>query len=197
MDHQEREQSRFSSWLLIALTLFGLAYLAAIPFDLLKRKFDVVDAAIFVALLIFNSGFLKRLGKLVIGSKGVELELQEVKIEQKKQRIEIDTLRFLITSYVTEKEMVHLTKLANKEPFPYKKNSSFESELRRLRSLDFIRNLSGKTVGGMPTDGDLRDYFELTPKGIEYIQLRQDLIMETGLAVMDVAPNNSINPRPR
>ena len=193
MEHQDRDQSRFSSWLLIALTLFGLAYLAAIPFDLLKRKFDLVDAAVFVALLIFNSGFLKRLGKLVIGSKGIELELQEVKIEQKKQRIEINTLRFLITSYVTEKEMVHLTKLANKEPFLYKKNAYFESELRRLRSLDFIRNLTGKTVGGMPAEGDLRDYFELTPKGSEYIQLRQDLIMEAGMALQDGAPNNSFN----
>jgi hypothetical protein len=195
MEHQEGDQNRFSSWLLIALTLFGLAYLAAIPFDLLKRKFDLVDAAVFVALLIFNSSLLKRLGKLVIGSKGVELELQEVKIEQKRQRVEIITLRFLITSYVTEKEMVHLTKLASKDPFPYKKNSSFESELRRLRSLNFIRNFSGKTVGGMPTEGDLRDYFELTPKGSEYIQLRQDLITETGLAVHVDTPNASFEPK--
>jgi hypothetical protein len=165
--------------------LFGLAYLVAIPFDLLKRKFDTVDVAVFLALLVFNSSFLKRLGKLVIGSKGVELELQEVKIEQKKQRVEIDTLRFLITSYVTEKEMVHLTKLAKKEPFPYKKNSSFDSELRRLRSLDFIRNFPGKTVGGMPAEGDLRSYFEITDKGSEYIQLRRDLITEQGMAEQD------------
>jgi hypothetical protein len=188
MKYRDRDQSRFSYWLLIALTVFGLAYLAAIPFGLLKHKFDTVDVAVFIALLIFNSGFLKRLGRLAIGSKGVELELQEVKTEQKRQRVEIDTLRFLITSYVTKKEMVHLTKLAKKEPFPYKKNSSFESELRRLRSLDFIRNLSDKTVGGMPKEGDLRDYFEITDKGIQYTQLRQDLITELDAAEQDDAP---------
>jgi hypothetical protein len=178
MGSRKREQGRFNSWLLIALTLLGLAYLAAIPFDLLRRKFDSVDVAVFVALLVVNSGFLKRLGRLVIGSKGVELELQEVKIEQEKQRVEIDTLRFLITSYVTENEMVHLTKLAKKDSFAYKKNYSFESELRRLRSLDFIRNLPGKTVGGMAAEGDLRTYFEITDKGNEYIKVRQDLITE-------------------
>lgn len=183
MEKRDKDLSRFSSWLLIALTLFGLAYLTAIPFDLLKRKFDSVDVAVFIALLVFNSGFLKRLGRLVIGSKGVELEL--LKIEQKKQRVEINTLIFLITSYVTEKEIVHLTKLAKKEPFPYKKNYSFESELRRLRSLDFIRNLPGKTVGGMPTEGDLRDYFEITDKGSEYIRVRQDLLAEQQVSEQD------------
>jgi hypothetical protein len=181
MEKGEKSRSKFSSWLLIVLTLIGLSYLIAVPFDLLKRKFEPVDLAVLVALLLFNSGFIQRVGKLVIGSKGLELELEKVQIEQKKQRIEIDTLRFLITSYVTEKEIIHLRKLASREAFTYKKNASFESELRRLRSLDFIRNLPGKTVGGMPAEGDLRDHFELTDKGNEYLRLRQDLDIEPSL----------------
>jgi hypothetical protein len=178
MEKEERSRGKLNSYLLIVLTLIGLSYLIAIPFNLLKHKFEPVDLALLVALLLFNSGFIQRVGKLVIGSKGLELELEKVQIEQKKQQVEISTLRFLITYYVTEKEIVHLRKLARREAFPYKKNSSFESELRRLRSLDFIRNLSGKTVGGMPTEGDVRDYFEITDKGNEYLRLRQDLDIE-------------------
>jgi len=178
MIKQIKERNKFSSILFLVLTLLGIAYLIAIPFDLLKRKFEPVDLAVLVALLLFNSGFLQRLGRLVIGGKGVELELKEVKIEQEKQRIEIDTLRFLIASYVTEKELVHLIKLAGREPFPYTKNASFESELRRLRSLDFIRNFPGKTVTDMPSVGELTDHFEITDKGSEYVRLRHDLAVE-------------------
>ena len=67
-------------------------------------------------------------------------KVDEQKIEQEKQKSEIETLRFLISNFVSDAEFSHLEKLVREEPFPYEKAPYFEVELRRLRSLGLIKN---------------------------------------------------------
>jgi len=99
-------------------------------------------------------------------------KVTEQKNEQERQKLEIDTLRFLISNFVTSDELTHLEKLSKDEPFMYIKNPSFEIELRRLRSLGLIRNFENKGIRSMVQQGNLKDYFTITESGKEYLKLR-------------------------
>lgn len=167
-------------WLLIILTLLGCAYLIAIPFGLIKdaeQKLGTTEVIIFVVLLLLNAGFLERLVKIGISEKGLDLELkvEEVRQEQVRQQAEIDTLRFILSHLITRHELSHLSKLAYGEPFPYTKTKLFTTELRQLRALGFIENHPGKYISSMPHKGDVKDFFKITPRGEQYLQLKEQL----------------------
>lgn len=104
---------------------------------------------------------------------GWKFKFRELKAEQVRQKAEIESLRFLISYFVTEFELTHLEKLESGEPFPYQKSESFITELRRLRSLAMITNYPNKDIRSMPQQGDLRDYFRVTERGTTYLQLRK------------------------
>lgn len=70
-------------------------------------------------------------------------------------------LRTLILS-LPEIQFRHLRNLAAEGPFTYDKHSAFLDELRKLRSLELIRNKPGTNIGGIPATGDLKDHLELT-----------------------------------
>lgn len=118
-----------------------------------------------------------KIGPIEIEREIIKLteRVEEQKAEQERQKSEIESLRFLISSFVTEPELTHLQKLANGEPFPYQKSSFFELELRRLRSFGMINNFKGKGIRSMLAEGDLRDYFEISDRGREYLRLRGQL----------------------
>lgn len=104
---------------------------------------------------------------------GWKFKFRELEAEQVRQKAEIESLRFLISYFVTEFELAHLQKLESGQPFPYQKNESFITELRRLRALAMITNYPNKGIRSMPQEGDLRDYFKITDRGNTYLQLRQ------------------------
>lgn len=106
---------------------------------------------------------------------GLSKKLEEQRAEQEKQRTELETLRFLISYFLTEPEFKHIETLANDQPFLYEKSPFFESELRRLRALGMIRNFEGQGIRTLPPQGNLRDYFEITERGHDYLRLRQQL----------------------
>lgn len=126
----------------------------------------------------FSEGNITRakLGPLEIERQieGIKSTLQVQQVEQQKQKSEIDSLRFLIGNFVTEAELKHLEKLAANRPFPFDKAPYFEVELRRLRSLGLIRNFADKSISGMPQQGNLQDYFAITDRGREYLELRRN-----------------------
>jgi hypothetical protein len=113
---------------------------------------------------------------------GWKFQFRELKAEQQRQKAEIESLRFLMSYFVTDYELIHLRKLAGGEPFPYTKNDSFLAELRRLRTLRLIDNLPGRGIRALPGQGDLREHFTITDRGRSYLQLRtqweSDLPME-------------------
>jgi hypothetical protein len=116
-----------------------------------------------------------KIGPVEIEREIVKLseKVEEQKAEQERQKAEIESLRFLIESFVSPYELAHLQKLASGEPFPYRQSAVFEVELRRLRSLGMIENrVKGRGIRSMSEEGDLRDYFQITDKGRDYLRLR-------------------------
>ncbi|NID09531.1 hypothetical protein [Fibrivirga algicola] len=142
-----------------------------------------------ISLLFFRNPLLKileqfsesRIIKAKFGPVEIEREIhilsskvEEQKSEQERQKSEIETLKFLITNFVTEAELTHLEKLSKNDPFLFDKASYFELELRRLRSFGLINNFPGKGIREMPQKGNLKDYFAITERGKEYLELRKN-----------------------
>ena len=181
-----------NSLLLTFITFLALLYLAAIPFGLIKSRFQATDVVILIIVLLFNSGLFERLGTLEYKDGGLKVELNQIKQEQEAQRDNIQANTNIIqrlaalermmaansqekqqiASLLDENELKHLRRLASDQPYlDYVKQQSFKQELRRLRTLGFIESYSGKTITSMPNQGNLRDYVKLTYRGKEYLTL--------------------------
>jgi hypothetical protein len=186
------------NWIILKImTILGALYLVAIPLDKVQNKFDQTDVVIFTLILLFSSGLIERLQELVVNKDGLTVKVNQLKAEQEKQKADIEAnsgliqrqvlapleqvtangllpdAGFLVKNLLNPYEWEHLKKLAIGVPFPYKKQYEFEVELRRLRTLDFIQTKPGKTIRGIPDEGDLRDYLEITERGRDYISLRE------------------------
>jgi hypothetical protein len=164
-----------SRFVIIAVTVLGIAYLAAIPFGKINndRKFGIVEAILLGIILLFNSGLIQRLEKFVISEKGFEIQLEQIQAKQDQQQLQIKTLEFLMTRFVTERELGHLWGLVLDKSFPYTKSSWFEAELRHLRAAGLIEGNPGVTVADMPAAGDVKDHFYITESGRAYLSYRQ------------------------
>lgn len=194
------------NWIILKIvTILGALYLVAIPLDKVQNKFDQTDVVIFTLILLFSSGLIERLQELVVNKDGLTVKVNQLKAEQEKQKADIEAnsgliqrqvlapleqvtangllpeAGFLVKNLLNPYEWGHLKKLALGVPFPYKKQYEFEVELRRLRTLGFIQTKPGKTIRGIPAEGDLRDYLEITERGRDYIELREGGISSSQL----------------
>jgi hypothetical protein len=158
-----------------ALLIAGLQITQPLfPADVAGRlQFDSVT----LGLLLFAA--LPWLPALIKSAKlpgGLEFEFREVKREQELQRAEIEALKFLIRNFVTDYELVHLRKLAEGDPFPFQRSDStnfFVQELRRLADLGLIQRIPGKGIRTLQNQGgDVKDHFEITPVGKDYLRMR-------------------------
>ena len=84
----------------------------------------------------------------------------------------------LLSFMVPANELQQLENLAKPGAFIYTKHENFVKELRRLRDLGFIEMLPGKTIGGMPPQGDAKEHVQLTDQGRTYLHLR-NLVVST------------------
>src|SRR5215207_4806755 len=121
-------------------------------------KFDTIALGLLaIAVLPWVSSFLQ-IAELPGGWK---FEFQQVKDEQKKQRDDLDRLKFLIEGFVSEDELEHLKRLDSTDPFLVTVNGTtpyFESELRRIRALGLIANPPGKGIRSLlVADGRARE----------------------------------------
>jgi hypothetical protein len=115
---------------------------------------------------------------------GWKLEFRRVETEQIRQRADIDALRFLVSGFVTEDELVHLRKIAIRAPFAFVRGPEttfFLDELRRLRALGLVANHRGKGIRRLEADGgDVNTYFFITNRGREYLKLRDQIDLASG-----------------
>ena len=180
---QEKLRAQVALIFTIVITLFGLTYLTlSMAGKLGVNKLATTEAIVFAALLFFNSVLIGRLDSLSISGKGIDFKVREVEKEQSRQRDEIKSIQFLLRYFVTQTELTRLQELSDGSS-PYGFNNDYEkkglhTELRRLRSLDLIRMVSGKTIGGDKDGihegkGDLYKYVRITDRGVEYLQLRK------------------------
>lgn len=120
---------------------------------------------------------LTGVGKLEL--QNLQIQVDEVKEKEAMLRSEVDALRFLLSGFVTEWELVHLQKLANPEPFAYQrgpgKNDRFVAEIIRLRDLGLISKRIEYSLWDIPLSGDLQQYVALTDRGRTYLALRDQM----------------------
>ena len=104
-------------------------------------------------------------------------QIRAVQDEQARQGADLQTiLRFLLETFVSEYELVHLKKLGSGEPFPFKKSDTFEKELRRLLSLGLIGRRPNKGIRSLFAAGDdVRNHLEITDRGKGYLTHLSDL----------------------
>jgi hypothetical protein len=127
---------------------------------------------------------------------GWKLEFQAVKSEQNRQAREIDALKFLVANFLTEAECRHLQGLVSEKPYHARRDGTtvyFEMELRRLRALGFIQGHPERGVRSLlkaindagGKEVDVKEHFEITPRGRDYLRLRGEI-----LGVIPVAIEN-------
>jgi len=137
---------------------------------------DLVSGGlIVVAVLPWLSPLIKSVE--VTGLGKLEFRVEEVKAQQALLQEQVDGLRFLVSGFVTEWELSHLTKLDGDAPFEYKRglghDDRFTSELIRLRDFGLIAKRNGGFVRDIPESGDLKHYMEITDRGRAYLKLRR------------------------
>lgn len=182
------------------ITLLTLTYLVLIPMGRVKNKFEATDVAIFIVILLFNSGLVERLGKLEFKDGSLSIGINELKKEQETQREKIaantdiiqrlTALESLMTdndqkkkqlyvSLIHKYELEQLKRLASDQPeLVYELSKTLKQELRRLRALGFIESLPNKHISSMKSQGDLRDYVKITERGKEYLQLVEEVRLD-------------------
>ena len=107
--------------------------------------------------------------------KTTETLRQKVRyLQDEKRRGELRTL-ILALSHI---EIGHLKGLTGPEPFYYEKRPEFLQELRRLRTLGFIRHKSDTKIGDLPETGDLKQYLELTDLSKQVLEEILRIVMQ-------------------
>lgn len=160
------------TWLRLGISAAALAVLAV---NLAVVKLDAIGLGL-VALAV-----LPWLSPIVESAKlpgGWEVKFREVEREQERQRTDLALLlQFLVENFVSEHELVHLTKLASKDPFPFTRSDAFEAELRRLLGLGLLRRKPEKGIRSLFNVGDdVRNHLEITPRGEQYLKYRGSVL---------------------
>jgi hypothetical protein len=124
-------------------------------------------------------------------SRGVELQMREVRRNQRRQENDIKTLKWLISYFATDAEFAHLRHLAERKDTVYDFGESgtpgqdparaerlkrefreFARELRSLREPGLVQMRDGRHISDMKPKGDLIDYLEVTRRGHSYVDVR-------------------------
>lgn len=140
-----------------------------------KQKLGVADIgvvvlAVGVASILVRPELLGRISHLKLGE--LELDwLQKLENDQKKQRDELDDVRFILTLLLQQNELQHLKNLEEGKT-QYQGNEALCAELRRLRTLGLIRNQKGHAMAETAINRkfDLKDIVELTERGTQYLE---------------------------
>ncbi|MGA8329338.1 MAG: hypothetical protein WB777_08595 [Mycobacterium sp.] len=134
-----------------------------------------IDAWTVILLVVGFLPWLRTVFESVEFPGGGSVKYRELKATQERQGEEIRTLQFLIANFVTDAERWHLEKLAARAPFELRPDmpDAFFDEIRRLRSLGFIRQRGEIGVSGLKNrEGDVNDFFEISERGKMYLDLR-------------------------
>lgn len=152
----------------------AIAHMAFPPFipDLITAGLLLLAISPWLAP-VFKSIELTGVGKL-------ELQLDAVEKHQSKLQLEVDSLRFLVSGFVTDWELKHLDRLSREGPVPYKRGPErgvgdrFVQEIIRLRDLGLVSKKTDTPLWDMALQDDLSKYVQLTERGRMYLRLRSE-----------------------
>jgi hypothetical protein len=153
----------FGGALLLVLAYIVLLTAGAIP---AANRLGQSEIVLIIAVLVLNPMLISRISDFEFSPTRVRVKLEEVATKQVIQQADIDKLKFLMSHFLSEWELLHLRKLEEGGPFPYRVEGQFRDELRRLRSLKLIEM---QTISGMPQEGDLRQLARITEEGKQYL----------------------------
>jgi predicted nucleotide-binding protein with TIR-like domain len=124
-------------------------------------------------------GEIRRLGFI---ETRLTQQVRAVQDEQERQRGDIDgILRFLIQSFVTEHELIHLKKLGDGQPFPFIRSDTFEAELRRLVSLRLIERKPGRGFRSLfKANDDVNNHMAIADRGRAYLAYVRQVAQNRG-----------------
>ena len=181
--HAERE-ARSGKALSPELVVKFLITFVAIALILIRKKipeieFDNIDAVLIVLAalpwFISNIRSLKlpggveiELGELRKEQKAQQLRIDELnKLEQERQRKELDLLKSLVVNTtIPEHGIRHLRNLLATERVPYEPADAVSAELRRLLESGLIERRPGKGIRTLMRDrGDIKAHFVITDLG--------------------------------
>jgi hypothetical protein len=181
--HEAKDRKRSTSMYVVRLIvavvvlLVSCTYIVAIVQGRLSalQKLGLADIAVFalavgVASVMLRPELLDRISHFKFGE--LELDwLQKIEADQRKQRDELDAVRFVLTLLLQESELEHLRNL-EKGSTQYQGNETVCAELRKLRTLGLIRNRKDHTIGEISAKRsfDLKDIVELTERGRQYLE---------------------------
>ena len=172
-------QSRWSTVFVRLASVLGLIYLLAILLGWSGgRRLGATETIIFAVILVFNSDLLDRLETFKVSPTSLEGKLKTIESRQDQQQNLLDSLRFLMKTFVTDQTFGYLVKLASEnDPVPYTAPTGHDryllrSELRSIRLAGLVKSLPNKKLADLPESGDLRDFIEITDSGREYVKLR-------------------------
>jgi hypothetical protein len=161
----------------VVVVLATCSYIVGVILGLIpeKQKLGVADIgvvvlAVGVASILLRPELLGRISHLKLGE--LELDwLQKLEDDQKKQRDELDDVRFILTLLLQQNELEHLKNL-DEGKTQYQGNEVLCGELRKLRTLGLIRNQKGHAMGETAINRkfDLKDIVELTERGRQYLE---------------------------
>ena len=112
-------------------------------------------------------------------------KISQLQTRQEDIEAAIKTLRFVVRGIVTNWEAEKLSGLAQTGPFLVRFSRQMVSEMARLRALGYVQVTPHNTITSMyERDGradefDLKQYFQITPPGVEYLHLREESILES------------------
>ena len=160
-------------WLRITITL-GALVLLTIQVLWPQPRLDTTALGLLALAVIPWLSSLLESAKL---PGGLELKFREVEREQKRQRAEIDTLRFLIEGYVTDYELTHLRKLASGDSFPFERSDNFRKELERLIGMGLVGRREGHGIRTLFDAGDdVQRHLAITERGRSYLRHRDTAV---------------------
>jgi nucleoside 2-deoxyribosyltransferase len=104
-----------------------------------------------------------------------QIEQSRGELEQHVRRLEEESQRHpkLLEFILPDIELKHLRSLGGNGEFRYSKQHTFLEELRHLRWVGLIENKPGVAIGGIPDEGNLKDYLRVSEKGrrfLDYIE---------------------------
>jgi hypothetical protein len=136
-----------------------------------------------VALALVVVGLLPWISEFLSGAKlpgGIEVAFRAVERRQELNERAIQQLRFIVDGFLTRDEYQHLKNIKKGKQYTVRgeEAAALASELRRLRALRLIEQVDpkrGVRDFAVPNHvGRLVDWFRLTPKGTEYLEMRKE-----------------------
>ena len=115
--------------------------------------------------------------QLTVGKQELRAQLDSVQERQEKQLQDLEwIIRLTVDLIITKYERLHLQNLMREGPFmaDAQPNSTFETELRHLLTLDLIDRHQGKGFRSLFRDGghhNVKDHFFITERGKKYLEL--------------------------